>query len=78
MAEKGHREMRHLLPGNETPNYRETKHVLPGNETPFDPDLPGNETPFSGLTSRNDKTNHAVNFVYKLYNYNNTVVDVLE
>jgi hypothetical protein len=56
--------MKHLLPGNETPNYRDMKHLLPGFGTPFRGDLPGNETPFSLITSRGDKEKGRVNFVY--------------
>lgn len=46
-----YREMKHFLPGNETPRYRDLKHFLPGNETHFGLHLPGNETLFSGISA---------------------------
>lgn len=30
-----YRDLKHFLPGNDTPRYRDSKHVLPGNDAPF-------------------------------------------
>ena len=74
MANDHYREMKHQLPGNETPNYRDLKHLLPGNETPLGPVLPGNETLFGHLSDRNHWRIRRLYLCIVLTNYNNRVV----
>ena len=73
-ANREYREMRHQLPGNETPNYRNLKHLIPGNETRLRRDPPGNETLFDGLNARHHWRIRRVYLCIVLTNYNNTVV----